>query len=44
MLSKTGKPVTTYSAAGINGKSSSKAFTKQDIEKRFHVTGICPQK
>jgi ABC-type branched-subunit amino acid transport system substrate-binding protein len=38
MLSNAGKLVTTYSVAGVKGKSFSKAFTKQNIEKRFHVT------
>jgi hypothetical protein len=34
------KSVTIYSGAGIIGKSVSKTFTKQNMGKRLHVTGI----
>ena len=42
MLSNPGKPVTMYSVAGIIGKSFSKAFTKHNIQKGFHVAVIYP--
>jgi ABC-type branched-subunit amino acid transport system substrate-binding protein len=38
MLSNLGRLVIIYSVAGIIGSSFSKAFTKQNIEKRFHAT------
>jgi len=33
---------TIYSAAGTIPKSFSKEFTKHNIKKRFHLTGIYP--
>jgi len=42
MLSNAGKHVTIGSVAGIIGKCLSRAFTKHDIEKGFHVTGVYP--
>jgi ABC-type branched-subunit amino acid transport system substrate-binding protein len=41
-VKNSGKPVTIYSVTGIIGKSFSKAFIKQNIEKGFHVTEIYP--
>jgi ABC-type branched-subunit amino acid transport system substrate-binding protein len=38
MLSNLGKLAIIYSVAGIIGNPFSKAFTKQNIEKGFHVT------
>jgi ABC-type branched-subunit amino acid transport system substrate-binding protein len=38
MLSNLGRLVIIYSVAGIIGNSFKKAFTKQNIEKGFHVT------
>jgi len=42
MRSKSGKPVTIYTAVGIIGKYFSKAFAKHNIEKGINVTGIYP--
>jgi hypothetical protein len=41
-LSNPGTPVTICIVIGITGKCFSKAFTKHNIEKEFHVTGIYP--
>jgi len=38
MLSNLARLVIIYSVAGIIGNSFRKAFTKQNIEKGFHVT------
>jgi hypothetical protein len=42
MLSNPGKLIAMYSVAGIIEKIFSKEITKHSIEKRFHVTGMCP--
>jgi len=42
MLSDPGRHVRICSVAGIIGKCFSKAFTKHNIEKGFHVTGVYP--
>lgn len=40
MTSDPGKPVTIYDVAGLIGKAYVKAFTKENIEKGFKVSGI----
>ena len=42
MISNPGKPVTIYDVAGLIGKAYNKAFTKENIEKGFEVSGIFP--
>jgi len=42
MLSNLGRPVIIYSVEGIIGNSFSKAFTKQNIEKRVSCERIRP--
>jgi hypothetical protein len=42
MLSNPGKAATIYSTVGIIARSFSKVFTKHNIGKGFHVTGIYP--
>jgi transposase-like protein len=42
MLSNPGRPVQIYDVAGLIGSAYNKAFTKENIEKGFKVTGIFP--
>ncbi|WP_341658275.1 helix-turn-helix domain-containing protein [Blattabacterium cuenoti] len=42
MVEHPGKPITIYDVASVIGKAFVKSFTKENIEKGFLVTGICP--
>lgn len=42
LLSSAGKPITIYDVAGLIGKAYNKAFTKENIENGFKMSGIFP--
>lgn len=42
MVSNPGKPVTIYGVGSLIGKAYLKAFSKENIEKGFEVTGTFP--
>lgn len=42
LLSNPGKPITIYDVAGVIGKAYNKAFTKENIENGFKISGIFP--